>query len=189
MLYDYFNTTTMVCLKFSLEEIKDRDQEWFDQYQFLSVTAKIDFKQQVVETLQDRNPHYVSVISNTTQFCQPSIIGHNTFIQHFCIVAWDNIVVGDHCTISGYTTLGHKAHIGDFNHISGYSFINYATLGKGNVVGLRSSIFGTMQDPITTTDYCNLMANSTITKSIDLPGTYFGNRYVNSETSLTKSLV
>jgi hypothetical protein len=57
------------------------------------------------------------------------------------------------------------------------------------VIGTRSSVLGNYQTMINIAPYTNLLAGSTVSKNIDQPGTYLGNRLCSRSTSLEQRIL
>lgn len=189
MLYNYFRHVRP-CVQVTLEHAESQTQQWADQYQFLCAVSNVAFKQKVVSALDKFNPHYFTVIGANNVFDNINI-GHGTYIQHNNVAICNNISIGNHCTICSFVTLSHYATISDYCHMSSYCFVNFATIGVGNVLALRSTVLGngTTMNIVQTADHSNFMLGSTITKSCDVPGTYFGNRYLSDNTSLNYKIL
>ena len=67
-------------------------------------------------------------------------------------------------------------------------FIVFCTLGVGSYVAAKANFLGKTNDPIETTGYCNYLIGSTVTKNINLSGTYYNNRQVDNKSSLDKKI-
>lgn len=183
MLYEYFVKIRPSSLV-RLEDIENNDQSWFDQHQFICAATTISFKHLVVERLNKYRPHYVSILGVGNSFNQVDI-GHGTFIQHYNIATFADVRIGNHCTIACHTTLGHDAVIDDYCHLSSYSVVTFAHLGEGCWLGMRSTAIGERNRLVKIGPNCNFLFNSRISRSIPEPGTYYGNKLVNQQTSLT----
>lgn len=183
MLCDYFSQTRL-CVLARLEDIENNGQGWFDRHQFISAATTISFKRMVVERLAQHNPHYISILGTGNALNQVSV-GHGTFIQHYNIATFADVQIGNHCTIACHTTLGHDAVIDDYCHIGSYSIVTFTHLQSGCWLGLRSTAIGERDHPIVIQPNCNFLFNSRITRSNTESGTYYGNRLVSRETSLT----
>ena len=70
-----------------------------------------------------------------------------------------------------------------------YSLLNFNNIGIGTCMGSRISIIGKPEKFTHTADHCNFTLGSIVNRSIDNPGTYFGNRKLTDETSLTYKLL
>jgi UDP-3-O-[3-hydroxymyristoyl] glucosamine N-acyltransferase len=187
ILHDYFSKTHD-CQLVRVEDIENNTQDWFDQHQFISVSSNPQTKYFITNKLASKNPHYFSIVGNNNQFNDLKI-GNGTFIEFYNTAQWPNITVGNHCTIGSYIQLGHDTTINDYCQVGGYSFINFTALGEGNCVGIRSSMLGKPDHILSIVKHCNFMTGSMVTKDIDEPGKYFGNRRISDETSLVYSML
>ncbi len=185
-LFNYFKDTRP-CEKFLIEEIKNKDKHWFAARQFMSCGTGQAFKKQIVNSLEEFNLNWFSVISANTHLGHDVQIGHNTFINNFNVIL-DKTIIGNHCVITAFVCISHSVNIGDFCHISPYSYLCFTRLGAGVYIGTRSTFTGNEQNIINITDWCNFMLDSVVTGDITEAGTYYGKRKHSNETSLTLSI-
>lgn len=183
MLYNYWRKLKP-CLHMTVEEVEAYTQGWFDCHQFICAVSNVAFKREVVQRLGQFNPHYFSIIGSYNSFNNVTV-GQGTYIQHYNDLAFGDGIIGNHCTLGSYLGFSHEVVVGDFCHISGHCFLNYATLEDGVVLPVRTTILGDPDRRIDIVENCNFMTGSTVTKSITETGTYFGNRRVSSESSIT----
>lgn len=183
MLYNYWKDRKE-CLHLTVEEVEAYTQGWVNQHQFICAVSNVAFKRVVVERLSGFNPHYFSIVGSYNSFNNVSV-GQGTYIQHYNDLAFGDGVIGNHCTLGSYLGFSHDVIIGDFCHVSGHCFLNYATLNDGVVLPVQTTVLGDPDRRIEIAENCNFMTGSTVTKSITETGTYFGNRRVSSESSVT----
>lgn len=185
-LFQYFNQSH-ACEYVSYEDALVKPQQWFDDRQFIVTVASIQFKHLVVEGLSQFNPNYFSVYSTQNHIGFNVKIGRGVLIHAFNTIL-DDVVIGDHTMITTHTNLSYLSKVKDFCHIGPYSQVLAATLGSGCYLAARTSIVG-KKDAITeVSDYCNFIIGSTVTKTIDLSGTYYGNKRIDTITSLDKKI-
>ena len=183
-LYRYFKQSRdCVCLRY--EDIVIKDQSWIDNHQFIIGASSIQFKKTVVNILEHLCPNYFSVYSTKNHIDNVSI-GKGVIINSFNVII-DNTLIGDHTQIATHTILVDST-INGFCHIGPYSQILVAFLGTGCFLGARTSIAGKKNNKITVADYCNFLLGSTVSKNIDMPGTYYSNRRADQLTSLEKKI-
>lgn len=187
MLYNYWKHQRK-CLQLTIEEVESYTQDWVDQHQFICAVSNVAFKRLVVEKLSQFNLHYFSIVGSYNSFNNVTV-GQGTFIQHYNDLAFGDGVVGDHCTLGTLNTFSHAVVVGNFCHVSAYCFLNYTTLQDGVVLPVRTTILGDPDRQIDIAENCNFMTGSTVTKSITETGTYFGNRRVSSESSVTYKIL
>lgn len=187
MLYNYWQDSRK-CLHLTVEEVEAHTQSWFDEHQFICAVSNVAFKRLVVKQLSGFNPHYFSIIGSYNSFNNVTI-GQGTYIQHYNDFAFGDGVIGDHCTLGSYLGFSHDVRVGDFCHISGHCFLNYTTLHDGVVLPIRTTVLGDPDRKINIVENCNFMTGSTVTKSIAETGTYFGNRKISSESSVTYKIL
>lgn len=185
-LFDYFSNYRH-CEMYRLEEIEYNSQEWFNSRQFLTASADVGLKVRIVESLSKFNPDYFSVVAEKNRIGYNVTIGKGTYISDFNVLL-DNAIVGNHVVITHYATLSHNVEIKNFCHIGPNLYILFATLGTGSYVAAKSNFLGKTNKPIVTADYSNYLIGSTVTKDINLSGTYFGNKRLNENTSLTTKI-
>lgn len=187
MLYNYWNERRL-CFHLTLEEAEAQSQEWFNKHQLICAVSNVAFKRLVVDRLSKFNPHYFSIIGSHNSFNNVTI-GHGTYIQHYNDLAFGNSIIGNHCTFGSYLAFSHNVKVGNFCHVSVYCFLNYTTLNDGVVLPVSTSILGDPDRQIEIAENCNFMIGSTVTKSIAETGTYFGNRRVSRESSVTYKIL
>jgi serine acetyltransferase len=187
MLFNYWKKKRK-CLHVTVEYAEEQTQDWFNNHQFICAVSNVAFKRKVVDRLSKFNPHYFSIVGSYNSFNNVSI-GQGTYIQHYNDLAFGDGVIGNHCTLGSYLGFSHAVIVGNFCHISGYCFLNYATLKDGVVLPVRTTVLGDPDRQIEIVENCNFMTGSTITKNITETGTYFGNRRVSSESSVTYKIL
>ena len=186
-LYNSFKTIRP-CEKVTLEDAQNQNKDWYQQRQFMCAVTNIAFKNLVVETLNKHHVEWFSVVHSTNCIQDNVVIGKNTLVNYHNVISED-ASIGDHVTISNFCTLSHEVTIGNMCHLSPYVYLCFTNLSKGVCVGLKSSFPGKPTLPITVTEWTNILMESRITKSLPEPGTYAGNRCINSETSLETKIL
>lgn len=182
-LFEYFKPIRD-CQIIRVEDILKMNHATLRNYQFHSSCSNVAFKQFVADQLTSYDLHWISIVGNNNLIFENVNIGINTFINNYNFMQSD-ASVGNHCTITTHSIIGHHTTVSDFCHVSAYSMINHTMLSKGSCVAIRSSFLGKKNAIISTAPYCNFLAESTVTKDVVNSGTYFGNRRVSIETSLT----
>lgn len=188
MLQKYFANRGFNSTISKVEEIENNSQQWFDDHQFICVSSNVQTKRFVTNRIANKNPHYFSILGSDSYFLNLPI-GYGTYIEHNTTAMWENCSIGNHCSILSHNQIGHNAHIGDYCHISGFSFVAFAQVGEGNCMALRTSVLGNEHKHISTAKNCNFMTGSIITKDITESATYYGNRRVSGETSITMEVL
>jgi carbonic anhydrase/acetyltransferase-like protein (isoleucine patch superfamily) len=181
-LKNYFDGKKL-CTIARVEDIENNSQAWFDDHQFMAASSNVRTKYFLTTRIAHMNPHYFSVVGSGNNFYNLDI-GYNTYIQNYNTAIFGDATIGNHCTVGNYNILSHQTDIGDYCHLSSYSFINFAKLGNGNCVALRTNILGKPGGVLNITNHCNFMINSVVTKDISIHGTYFGNRSQSGKTSV-----
>jgi bifunctional N-acetylglucosamine-1-phosphate-uridyltransferase/glucosamine-1-phosphate-acetyltransferase GlmU-like protein len=154
----------------------------------MCAVTNVAFKKQVVDSTAGFNPDWFSVVDQSNSIAPDVEVGKNTLINLFNSI-YAGAVIGNHVTITNFNSLSHGVIIDEMCHISPYTYVCYTHLGKGVCVGLRSSFAGKPDKPISVTDWCNITMDSRITESITKTGTWYGNRRVNSQSSLDVKLL
>lgn len=169
---------------YSLEHLEQQSKDWLSQYQYIILSSDLVFKMRAVEFLQQHDAHFFSMIHDSSLSLNSDVkIGQGTLVSSWVDMLCGEISIGDHCVLSSYIQFGHYVTLEDFTHISAYCFLNNCRIGRGTVVGLRSSIMN-RTDTTHIPPYTNLMMNSVVTDSLPTTGTYLGKKRVNSDTSL-----
>lgn len=181
-LYKYFSSKRN-CYQLSIEEVMDKPDDWINKHQFFCAVSIIEFKVLVQNQLAARNAHLFSVVSSNSEIGADVKIGRSTLINHFNTL-YDDAIVGDFVTVSNYIQLGHNVIVNDACHVAPYCYASFSTIGKGNYLGLRGSFHGYPDTPIVTAEYTNFNADSRVSKSVELSGTYYGNRLTDKRNSL-----
>jgi len=166
------------------EELIDKTQNWYDDRQFFCASSTLPFKQKIIAILDQHKVNYVSFIETSTIVGNDVTIGYNTSVQgHNSLL--DGVKVGNHCHLVNYITIVHDSVLEDFCYICPYAYICFTRLEQGVVVGLRSSFVPTESNYLTIPPYTNFLMNSVINKPITAAGTYYGNRRMSTDNSLT----
>jgi UDP-3-O-[3-hydroxymyristoyl] glucosamine N-acyltransferase len=176
------------CQLVKVEDIENNSQQWFDDHQFMAASTNVATKRFLTERIAKFNPKYFSVMGSENKF-DGVTIGCGVFIENFNTAVCNDIVIGDHVTMANYICLGHDATVGSYSHLSCYSYVNFANLGEGSCVAARSSFFGKKGRIINVAPNSNFMTGSTVTKDVATTGTYYSNRRVSSESSISYDML
>ena len=177
----------------SYEDLHDKDKDWYAKYQFIVVTSVVPKKIEIVNQLKIFNAHFFSLLHNYSTIGPDTKIGQGTLILAFNsidIVDINPIVIGDHVIICTHNTLGHNCTINDFCHIGHYSFLNCCNIGIGSALGVRIDIVSKIgAEILNIAEYSNIMSHSLVTESLLESGTYYKNRKISNQTSLTERML
>ena len=171
------------CETVTLEHCLQQSQQWWDERQFMCAVTNVAFKKKVAELTTRFIPSWFSVINETSCTGYDVIVGRNTWVNCFNTI-YDSNIIGDHVTISNYVQLSHHVQIGDMCHISPYSYLCFADIGRGVCMAMRCAVPGKPGNRISVCDWANVLMDSRITRSITVPGTWYGNRKLNNQSSL-----
>lgn len=171
----------------TVEYIVAQDNNWREQRQFIVVSSDVGFKRWAVDQLGEI--HYFSMVHQYCSIAPTTHIGHGTYIGGFNSLDVNDIFIGNHCLVGTHNTFGHYCTLGDFSHLGHWSFFSNCTIGSGTVAGLKTFIFGVDNNLVTTADNCNFITDSRVNQPITKPGTYYGTRWLNDETSITKRIL
>jgi len=164
-------------LAISLEELDQQSQSWFDSKQFIAITSDVALKEKIVTSVNQRNCSFFSLVHELNRISPATKIGKGCYVDCYNqSLPNDDVEIGNHCLISSFIMLGHHVKIKDFCHVSAYCFLSNCELGQGTVVGVSSRIVGKVNQTLQIADYCNILIGSTVTKSINISGTYFHDR-------------
>lgn len=186
-LYNHFKKIRP-CQHIRLEETTDKDDTWFLSNQCIAIVTNVKFKKTIADHLINRPVKWFSVIGKSNVLYHNINIGYNTLVNHFNVI-YDDAVIGNHCTITNHLSISHEVQINDFCHISPFTYLCFTNVGTGCVVGVRSSFPGKPESPITLPNWTNISMDSRVTKSLEISGTYCGNRLFDRSTSLDKKIL
>lgn len=173
------------CEIVTVEDLMLKTDQWFDQYSFIVISSDIKFKMHTVDYLDARSATYFSVINQHNNIDSSIQIGVGCCVFSFNDMTVGPVSIGQHSVIGSHNVFSHGVDIGDFCHVGHHGFYSKAIIGKGNVFGIGVCLV----DNIKIVDFCNFLTGSVITKNISVPGTYHGNRKLNSHTSLTNRIL
>jgi acetyltransferase-like isoleucine patch superfamily enzyme len=187
MAFDIVKRSRKVTL-LSFEEVQQQPISFFQDHQFFSTSSTMNFKKTMVDWLSVKGSSFISLVEHSSVINNDVAIGYNTVIL-------DNnsfmpgVTIGNHCHVVNYVTVAHETSIADFCYICGYSYLCFTHLGEGVVVGLRSSFVPKPPLKLDIPPWTNFLLNSSVNRPIDQPATYFGNRKISEETSLTYNIM
>ena len=174
----------------SYEDLFIKDRDWYSKYQFIAITSVVAKKIEIVEHLKAVGAHFFSVIYEHSPILPGTHIGHGTYIGVYNSINVNDIFIGDHVLIGVHNTLGHNCTINDFCHIGHYSFLNCCNIGKGSALGVRIDIMSKFgAEILNIAEYSNIMSHSLVTESLLESGTYYKNRKISNQTSLTERML
>lgn len=117
-----------------------------------------------------KNTNYINLISKQANLSKNAKIGRGIVIMDFCYVT-DNAELGNHVHLNNNSSVGHDSKVGDyFTTAAGVRISGSCNIGNNVYFGHNSS---TIQG-IDICDNVKVGINSTILKSINISGTYFG---------------
>lgn len=183
MAFDIVKSQRKIVL-LTFEECQQQPISFFQDHQFFSTSSTISFKKHMIDWLSTRDVSFISLIESSSVIDHAVKIGRNTVILDNNSLM-PGVTIGNHCHVVNCVTIAHETSISDFCHICGYSYLCFTNLGAGSVVGLRSSFVPKPPMTLDVPPWTNFLLNSAVNRPIATPGTYFGNRKINDETSLT----
>ena len=178
------------CEIISTEDLNSQNARWFDQRAFIILSSDVKFKMQTIAWLSDINPTYFSMISKQNCLGSDTKIGEGTCVFPYNNTTIGPVIIGRHCVVGSYNIFSHNTVFGDFCHTGHYGFFTNCKIGTGNVFGIRPIIRNNdASRSISTAEFCNFISDSAIKKDVLKSGTYYGNRQLNEETSITKRIL
>lgn len=172
----------------TLEELDDKDQDWYDQRQFITSSADLNLKLAIVERIDRFGGDWFSLVSDQASIAPDAVIGKGVSIFEFTHLHTYGVIVDDHVFVATGCMLSHQTHIGKYSYICPYTYTCFTTFGQGNYVGLRSSFLGTADSAITTADWSNFLMESRVNMSLTESGTYQGHRLRSIDTTLSRKI-
>jgi UDP-3-O-[3-hydroxymyristoyl] glucosamine N-acyltransferase len=164
-------------LLISLEDLDQQSQSWFDSKQFIAITSDVALKQKIVASINQRNGSFFSLVHELNSLSPATKIGRGCYVDCYNrSLPNQDVEIGNHCLMISFIMLGHHVKIKDFCHVSAHCFLGDCELGQGTVVGVSCRIVGQIKQTLEIADYCNILTGSTVTKSINISGTYFHNK-------------
>jgi UDP-3-O-[3-hydroxymyristoyl] glucosamine N-acyltransferase len=180
----------MTCEVCSVEDLQNKDADWFEQRQFIVISSDITFKMSTVDFLVKQQAHFFTLVSKFNSISPDVKIGVGTYIGPFNTFEVDEITIGNHCVICTHNTVGHNVQINDHCHVSHYIFVNHCVLGQGTIVGTQVLITpSNHNETIIIPPYCNITSNSRIVQSLESTGTYHGRRLMTKSDSRTNRIL
>jgi NDP-sugar pyrophosphorylase family protein len=172
----------------SLEQAQEQPPSFFQDHQFFGSSSTMSFKRSMIDWLQSKNVSFVSLVDSTSVIDSNVEIGYNTVILDNNSLM-SGVTIGNHCHMVNCVSVVHESSISDFCYICGYSYLCFTHLGQGVVVGLRSSFVPKPPLKLDIPPWTNFLLSSAVNRPIQQSGTYFGNRKISEETSLTYSIM
>jgi len=185
-LFAYFNSIRPV-ENVLYEEVLNQTDQWRKERQFIFPTSDIALKLNVITQLNKKQIHWCSVVSKFNSIGNNVSIGHNVYISSWNSLL-DNVSIGNHTVLTDQCTLSHNVIIEDFCHIGPQGYFVFCKIGQGSYIASKSSFLGRSTFYLETLEYCNYIVASTVTKKIEVPGTYYGNRRIDTNTSLDRKI-
>jgi len=173
----------------TVEDLMSKNDQWFNQHSFIVISSDIKFKMHTVDYLDARSATYFSVINQHNNIDSSTQIGAGCCVFSFNDMTVGPVSIGQHSIIGNHNVFAHNTILEDFCHSGHFGFFSHCHIGRGTVLGVRPSLLGPTNRVLQTADFCNFISGSTITKDIKISGTYYGNRLLHKETSLTKRIL
>ena len=187
MVFDIVKSQRKILL-LTFEECQQQPISFFEDHQFFSTSSTMSFKKTMIDWLSTKDASFISLVDSSSVIDHDVTIGRNTVIlDHNSLMP--GITIGNHCHVVNHAHIVHETSISDFCYICGYCYLCFTHLGTGSVVGLRSSFVPKPPIKLDIPPWTNFLLNSAVNRSINQPGTYFGNRKINDQTSLTYSIM
>ena len=177
------------CENVIIEELYQQPADWFEKRSFIVITSDIAFKIQTIKYLEQKNVTFFSLIDISTHLGANTTIGHGCCVFSFNDMTVGHVAIGNHCIVGMHNVLSHDCIVEDYCHVGHYGFFTFCKIGVGTVFGIRTTMIPQLKGYINTADFCNFITGSTITKTVDKSGTYYGNRRLSTSTSLTKRIL
>jgi UDP-3-O-[3-hydroxymyristoyl] glucosamine N-acyltransferase len=115
-----------------------------------------------------------SYIHPNSVILQPSTIGTGTILWPYAYLG-AGVTIGNFCTVAQFCSVGHGASVENNCVISPNTVIGgSAQLGSNIWIGQSSSV----RDKITICDNIMFIMGSMVSKRVELPGKYYGNRKI-----------
>lgn len=134
------------------------------------VTRDMHLRKTIVDKLNHGPYSRYTYIHPSSVISPDAVIGAGSFIAAFALVG-AKCRVGDHCIVNPYCLVGHLSDLGEGSIMNPFSAISGSTnVGKFCKLGIRSTAI----DKISMTDFVELAAASTLTKSVEQSGFYVG---------------
>ena len=168
----------------SLEDFEALSSRVTNYREYAAFGSDVKLKEKIVDSVKSRGGNFISVIGSTNIIAKDCEIGSNVFINSHNDLSSNGIVIGDNSIISSFCQISYDTKIGSGCTISAYTYANSVELGKGTIVGIRSSFLGDQNNRISIPSYTNITTGSRVTHTITDAGTYYGNKKLNEKTSL-----
>jgi len=174
----------------TVEDLKLKDQAWFNNRQFIVASSDVRFKINTVSYLEKFHAHFFSIVSTAAELGPLAKIGHGTCIQSYNSIWLGKIQIGNHIMIGVHNAIGHDIVIEDYSHVSHHSFLSQCTIKQGCVLGTRVDVVpATLGQQLVIPEFCNILSRSRISSSLPTSGTWYDKRQVSEDTSLTHRIL
>ena len=187
-LHKHFNLNGVDAELVSVEYALSQSTEWLEQRQFFCGLSDVKLKQHVVAQLKSRNWFSIVDKSSTLPFYSVESMGYNSLLIGVNTVLDSDTVIGNHCLLFG-AFLSHAVTLGDHSVVAPFTYISFYTIGAGVCIGTGVSILGKAGASNHIVDYCNITAQSKVTRDLVTPGTYRGNHILNTQSSLDRHIL
>lgn len=98
------------------------------------------WRKHYAEMFEAKGAHFHTIVCEGAYVNPTAKLGEGSFVAAWTTVS-DNVTIGKHVMIHGFSTIGHNATIEDFASIEAYVFIGgLAHIGKESVMHVRSSL-------------------------------------------------
>lgn len=182
LLRDLSRITTTY--QYSMEDILQKSIQWMTDHQFFMACSNVAWKKKVVESLSEYSVDWITVINENSEIDESCQLGRGVWINNHNVLM-DNCNIGDHVVITNQCLLAHKVTVGDFSHLSPRCYLNWCDIGRYNCLASNCTVLGENSIvKISTSDCCNFIFNSIVTKTLTSPGTYYSKKMIDKRNSL-----
>lgn len=162
------NDDTGVINTVNHDEVKDLPDNSQCIIGFQTLKHRVKF----LKELENLTLHWPTYIHPTAFVHNISLIGHGCVLTPLSSVGY-NVKLDNFCLVGQSVTIGHGSSLGYNTVIApGTTIAGSTCIGDRVYFGQNSSV----KDHLTICNDTNFFMNSIVTKNIDLPGTYYGNR-------------
>lgn len=107
---------------------------------FFVALGEPSWRKHYAEMFEAKGAHFHTIVCDGAYINPTAKIGEGSFIAAWTTVS-DNVTIGKHVMIHGFSTIGHNAMIDDYASLEAYVFIGgLSKIGKESVMHIRSSL-------------------------------------------------
>lgn len=107
---------------------------------FFVAMGEPKWRKHYAEIIENKGGQFLTIICKGAFVNPTATIGEGSFISCWTFIS-DNVILGKHCMVHAFCTLGHDAKVGNYSSLEGYVFLGgYSEMGNESVMHVRSTL-------------------------------------------------